>query len=343
MKRVWIAAVVVVGILSGCSPQGSPPTFTGRDHADEPIVSNPSSGGSGQIPALEDDDFCVDGVTLGATVNELRAHNKLLSDRRLGGYDYTFRFNDVHVSEDGRNIDVIQSYVQSLCANQRRLKLDKVTAVTRDQVQAAYGDPSAKVIDGDEYWFYTDPKKDKVMIFRFRRDKDLKAERVQVARLSAARHLWYPLLGEDITPKPLTREDAAIGPIAVGMDSDKIEDAIGENGSEGDKRPYYKLLFRDKLVEVHFDLEVRAVYVTKDTSLATPRGIHIGSSADAVREAYGPPRVAPNRYVGEYEGDYWSYESLRDGVGLVFTIKDNKVTYIVALDADYVYRPIPKE
>lgn len=53
--------------------------------------------------------------------------------------------------------------------------------------------------------------------------------------------------------------------------------------------------------------------------------------------------VAHNGYTGGFEGDYWSYESLKDGVGLVFTIRDNKVTHIAALDSAYSYRPTAKE
>lgn len=331
MKRssaTWLCGLTLVAILVGCTRQVNPPDFTRQ------VSSGDSKQPSKKAAALGRDDFCIDGVALGASVEELRALKKV-NIRHLGGYDYTFPWSDAYMSEDGASVDILQSNVKALCANDQRLNLEAVTDVTPNQVLEAYGEPSKKVTEGDEYWFYMDPGKTGVLIFQFRPANGMTAVKVQVARILTTERQWYPLLGESIIPRPLTRKDASVGPIVVGSDPDLIGQALGESGSEGEKRPYWKLSFRDEQIQVYHDNAVRAIIVRRDTSLATPRGIRIGNSSDAVRDAYGRARVAPD---GQ-EGEYWSYESLRQGVGLVFSIQGGRVVQIMVMDTGYEYRP----
>lgn len=329
MKLVSIWVCALAALLFGCSLQRTGPTRSNE------TVNTPKSTNATQASTLlGEDDFCVDGLKLGTTVDELKDRHTFY-DRSLGGFDYTYPWTDVHVSSDGKTVDVIKSYVNSLCANQRRLRLSGATDVTREQVQAVYGDPSKKVADGDEFWFYTDDAKANTLIFRFRDDQSMTAKEVYVARLPTAVRLWYPLLGDLNRPRPLTMEDAALGPIRVGMAHDQVERTLGEDASEGELRPYGKLLFRDEQVQVFHDIAVRGIFVKRDSSLTTPRGIHVGSSSNEVLTAYGPARVVPDGNGGQY----WSYENLRYGVGLVFLVKDGRVTQTAVASIDFEYRP----
>jgi len=254
----------------------------------------------------------------------------------LGGYDYSDKWLGVFLDEAGQRVDVLKGSPGDLCTNDSRLKFFAGEQnATREQILAAYGTPSKAAGRDGQVWFFLDPGSSQALVFLLSRDPKAKVTSVYVARYDVAVRQWYPLLGEPAGPRPLSPEDAALGPVSVGMDPERARLVLKEEPSEGERRPYNSYRFTRQKMELHFDSAVRAIFATEGSVLATPRGIRVGNSSEAVQAVYGAPRLA----TAQDGSVLWSYESLSNGFGLVFRILSGKVAQIAVVDSEYAYRP----
>lgn len=107
---------------------------------------------------------------------------------------------------------------------------------------------------------------------------------------------------------------AGWGPIRIGMNRDQVEKVLGVEllGEAFDNQGSCIELYssKEELKGTFFmflDGKLSRVSVVEAGKITTPRGIHVGSTADEVREAYGEKLQAePHHYI-DLPAEYLTY------------------------------------
>lgn len=131
---------------------------------------------------------------------------------------------------------------------------------------------------------------------------------------------------------------AGWGPVRIGMTRAQVEKSLksGLEGEAFDNEGSCIELFPkvEDLKGIYFmflDGKLSRISVSEPGKIATPRGIHVGSSADDVRKAYGKQlKVEPHHYV-DLPAEYLTYWLKPDRTGVRFeTSTEGKVEIIHA-------------
>lgn len=100
---------------------------------------------------------------------------------------------------------------------------------------------------------------------------------------------------------------AGWGPVRIGMSRNQVSKALNVQleGEAFDNEGHCIQLFPDseELKGTYFmfyDGKLSRISVSESSRIATPKGIHVGASAEEVRKAYGEKlQVEPHHYLGE--------------------------------------------
>ena len=135
------------------------------------------------------------------------------------------------------------------------------------------------------------------------------------------------------------------GPVRIGMNRDQVQKALDDQleGDAFDNEGSCIELFpqNDALKGSYFmflEGKLSRISVSSPSKIATPRGIRVGATADAVREAYGEKlKAEPNHYL-DLPAEYLTYWLKPEKSGVRFeTDAQRNVEIIHAGDASIQY------
>jgi hypothetical protein len=227
-SSLLLMTALAMMMLQACSFSGGNSLPKGSTLGEMPSVGKQEP--SNQL-GREVEPYCLSGHTLETAMKDVDPSIKQ-SGRQLGGPD----IGSYYFSGDGKRVEAMSGSFPEFCTSDGTRPLQsRTTPMKREEVTELLGSPTVVKSEGDEFWFYSPPELDEVLVVRLRSAEGFTADEVYVSRLTFAKRQWYPFLGEPPDgSQPLRIADTKLGTFTLG---DHVLDNP-MNFSEGRTAPY---------------------------------------------------------------------------------------------------------